>query len=140
MITNFSKISRVIDHFITNNDKNLRELKNLDIEKSDDMINDFILFIEESNYNLVLINPFIELLQFLNNEKFINQFELDDIETLYDSLLKFKFIEYYIEASYFIWAVQDKKDKALKIAKIGLKLIEKKRCEMKELIYKIENE
>ena len=93
-----------------------------------------------SNYNLVLINPFIELLQFLNNEKFINQFELDDIERLYDSLLKFKFIEYYIEASYFIWAVQDKKDKALKIAEIGLKLIEKKRCEMKELIYKIENE
>ena len=93
-----------------------------------------------SNYTLVLINPFIELLQFLNNEKFINQFELDDIERLYDSLLKFKFIEYYIEASYFIWAVQDKKDKALKIAKIGLKLIEKKRCEMKELIYKIENE
>ena len=78
MITNFSKISRVIDHFITNNDKNLRELKNLDIEKSDDMINDFILFIEESNYNFVLINPFIELLQFLNKENFINQEEHEE--------------------------------------------------------------
>ncbi len=140
MITNFSKISRVIDHFITNNDKNLRELKNLDIEKSDDMINDFILFIEESNYNFVLINPFIELLQFLNNENFINQYELDDIERLYDSLLKFNFIEYYIEASYFIWAVQDKKDKALKIAELGQRLITEKKKELDELIYKIKNE
>ena len=140
MVAKSSKISDLINHFIIVNEKNLKELKNLNIEKSDEMINDFIHFIEESNYNLVLINPFIELLQFLNNEKFINQFELDDIERLYDSLLKFKFIEYYIEASYFIWAVQDKKDKALKIAEIGLKLIEKKRCEMKELIYKIKNE
>ena len=96
MVAKSSKISDLINHFIIVNEKNLKELKNLNIEKSDEMINDFIHFIEESNYNLVLINPFIELLQFLNNEKFINQFELDDIERLYDSLLKFKFIEYYI--------------------------------------------
>ena len=53
MVPKSSKISDLINHFIIVNEKNLKELKNLNIEKSDEMINDFIHFIEESNKPVV---------------------------------------------------------------------------------------
>ena len=67
----------------------------------------------------------------MENISIENSFE---VKTICDSFL------YSCITPAFIWAVQDKKDKALKIAELGQRLITEKKKELDELIYKIKNE
>ena len=137
-------IKEIIHAFIKKNEEinlSLIALKPTDIN-SDDVINRFNEILLKHDFNSSLGSNYLLLLQLTNGDKFVDQYELEDIRLLFDSLIKTQKdnLDLYIEFGHFEWAVMDEKANAKKIVEQGLEIAKKKVHELTELLNDINEE
>lgn len=106
---------------------------------SDGLIRQYKNFIVDSNYNIGTGLRFGLILQLANDEEIIRQYELSDIERLFDSLIETQTdnLDNYIEAAHFQYNVLDNKVKAKEILNKGLAVANAKRKELQDLLNNI---
>jgi len=99
-------------------------------------------FLERSNYNSSLSLSFTYVLQLGNAPVLIDQFELIDIEKLYDSIIELnsEWGDAYIDAAHFADAVMNNKQKAKELVGNGIAELEAQLKELKELSKSLEEE
>ena len=103
-----------IDKLISQNRELLNFIKKTSNKNADDAIVNYSHFLKQSNYNAALSVQFANLLQLSNDSSLYGQFELKDIESLFDSFLELNQYcsDIYIDAANFADTVMDDKQKA----------------------------
>lgn len=109
---------------------------------ADEAIIAYTNFLEQSNYNSSLSLSFTYLLQLGNDPALIKQYDLDDIEKLYDSIIELnsEWASAYIDAANFADAVMDNKQKAKELVEEGIEQLEEQLKELKELSRSLDEE
>jgi len=99
-------------------------------------------FLEQSNYNSSLSLSFTYVLQLGNDPVLIEQYELNDIEKLYDSIIEVnsEWVDAYVDAANFADAVMNNKQKAKDLVVNGIAQLEAQLKELKELSRSLEAE
>ena len=89
----------------------------------------------KSKFNAALGLKFTLLLQLTNEKEITDQYGLEDIRLLINSLLEIQQynIDLYLESGNFEWSVMDNKENAIKIIDKGLEIALKKVEELKKL-------
>ncbi|HTN22219.1 MAG TPA: hypothetical protein VL125_17205 [Pelobium sp.] len=131
------KIKDVIQAFIKQN----KEVQNIISESSfegdfaDNVVLNFKDNLLKSKFNSALGLKFTLLLQLTNEKEITDQYELEDIRLLFNSLLEIQQynIDLYLESGHFEWSVMDNKENAIKIIDKGLEIALKKVEELKKL-------
>jgi len=96
--------------------------------------------LEEEKYNSILGSFYVSILQLTNNDDIISQYDLNDLEKLYECLLGLykTDLNLFIDSAYFQWNVLDNPDKAQKIIQTGVKVGEEKIAELITLLKEID--
>lgn len=131
------KIKDVIEAFINQN----KEVQNIISESSieghfsNNVILNFNDNLIKSKFNAALGLKFTLLLQLTNKKEITDQYGLEDIRLLINSLLEIQQfnIDLYLESGNFEWSVMDNKENAIKIIDKGLEIALKKVEELKKL-------
>ena len=105
-------------------------------QNADDSIVDFVNFLNLSGYNSIISLYFAHVLQSASDPKLSEQFDLEDIELLYESFLVLndKCSDIYIDAANFAESVLNNKTKAKQIAEYGIERLQIQINELKELL------
>jgi hypothetical protein len=138
------EMKNFIDNFIDQNNKVIDFLNNIgkDYENADKNITKFKDFLSETKFNPALAVDLTSCLQLLNNEKNLNDFELEDISRLFDSLRELEEynLDNYVESAHFEWTVMNNKQKTLEITKAGIRIASVKLNELKDVLKEIEED
>jgi len=131
------KIKDVIQAFINQNKEvqNIISESSFEGDSSDKVILNFNNNLLKSKFNSALGLKFTLLLQLTNEKEITDQYELEDIRLLFNSLLEIQQydIDLYLESGHFEWAVMDNKENAIKIIDKGLEIALTKVEELKKL-------
>lgn len=131
------KIKDVIEAFINQNKEVYKIISESSIEGhfSDNEILKFNDNLLKSKFNAALGLKFTLLLQLTNEKEITDQYGLEDIRLLINSLLEIQQynIDLYLESGNFEWSVMDNKENAIKIIDKGLEIALKKVEELKKL-------
>ena len=102
---------------------------------ADRALTDYVNYLNETNYNSALSLQFSYVLQMSNDPTLFEQFELKDIERLYDSYLKLfdKCSEIYIDAANFADTVMNDKSRAKQVVEIGISKLKIQLAELEDL-------
>lgn len=139
-----AKIKDIIDNFIYQNTSVTNFLKGTRLKQndtnSDGVIEEYKKIIVDTNYNVATGLNFAMLLQLLDDEKIIRQFELSDVERLFDSLMETDTsnLDNYIEAAHFQYNVLNNEIKAKEILNKGLVIANAKKQTLQQLLDNIE--
>ena len=137
-------IKEIIHAFIKKNEEinlSLIALKPTD-NNSDSVINRFNENLLKHDFNSSLGSNYLLLLQLTNDDKIVDQYELEDIRLLFESLIKIEKdnLDLYIEFGHFEWAVMDNRANAKKIIEDGLEIAKQKIDELTALLSDINEE
>jgi hypothetical protein len=134
-------IKTLINDCIKQNNKLLSFLNSsvIDDKNTDGLIIKFKRNILKTHYNPVLCAEFASLLQLSNDPKIFEQYELEDISRLFDSLIELDKtnLSYYYEAASFELAIKDNPEKASELIEKGLEFARNKIDELNTLKTKI---
>lgn len=102
---------------------------------ADDALLNYVDYIKQSNYNSGLSLQFAYVLQFCSDPTLFEQYELKDIQLLYDSFINLNnyCLDIYIDAANFAEAVMDDKVIAKQIVDIGIRKLKTQLAELQEL-------
>lgn len=102
---------------------------------ADKALTDYVNYFNETNYNSALSLQFSYVLQISNDSALFEQFELEDIERLYDSYLELfdKCSDVYIDAANFSDAIMDNKFRAKEIVEMGISKLKIQLAELEDL-------
>lgn len=128
-------VKECIDKFVEKNSEIKQFIKDAYRKGADDAIVDFAQFLEQSNYNSALGLFFASALQLGDAPSVYEQYELKDIERLYDSLIEVNesFVDLYTDAANFADAVMDDQSKAKKIIELGINKLKAQLEELQQL-------
>ena len=137
-------MKQLIEEFIRQNDI-VREFLNTagdDYTNADNGVPIFSEFLLLTKFNSALGVSFANMLQMTNNNILIDQYELEDISYLFDSLLKVQNydLDTFVEAAHFQWSVMDDKDKAISIVKEGIAKAKQKIDELERVLDSIKSD
>ena len=136
-------IKNLVDNFINQNDKIQTFLEDVgsDYKNADKIIPQFVDTLNQTQFNSSLGLDFANVLQLTNDKTLIDQYELTDIQRLFDSLLRFEKLnlDLYVDTAYFEWAVMDNVEKAKEIINLGINNGLQKIAELKKLLDDINN-
>lgn len=131
------KIKEVIQAFINQNKEVQNIISELSFESdfSEKVFLDFNEDLLKFKFNPALGLKFALMLQLANENEIIDQFELEDIRHLFNSLLEIQQynIDLYLESGHFEWAVMDNKENAIKIIDKGIEIALKKVEELRRI-------
>ena len=137
-------LKEIIDSFIVNNEhvskataKTLAGFK--DLKDPDKILLEFSDNIIKSKYNPALGISFTTFLQLANDKKLTDQFTLEDVRGLFNSLLNLQEynLEVYAEAANFEWSVMDDSGKAKEIIIAGIARAKQRIQQLEELLTEI---
>jgi hypothetical protein len=102
---------------------------------ADKALTDYLNYLAEVSYNSALSLQFSYVLQMSRDPTLFEQFELRDIERLYDSFLELfdNCSDIYIDAANFADAIMDNKDRAMEIIETGISKLKTQLAELEEL-------
>jgi hypothetical protein len=125
-----------IDNLIRQNREMNDFLDTANNNHADDALVNYENFLKQSNYNAALSLYFANVLQFASNPELSDQFEMKDIEQLYDSFLELneKCSDIYIDAANFADETLNNKIKAKEIAERGIERLQVQIAELEELL------
>ncbi len=131
LINKFIKKNEIILEFLEHTARNYRDV--------DYMIPQFNDFLARSQFNIGLGLEYLKILQLSNDEEIFNQFDLEDIQNLFSSLLKTQKynLEGFVEAANFEYSVMDNKIDARRIAESGISNANEKIEELQKLLHAI---
>ena len=137
-------MKEIIEKIINQNDKItdfVTETRN-ELQNEKDVFPVFIEMLEQSHFNPALVNLFADLLQLSNDKYVYEQYDLEDISSLYDSIIKLQpsNLENYVDAAHFEYAVQDNNKKAQDLIEAGLIKIDQIKNELMLLQNKIKED
>jgi hypothetical protein len=132
-------LKNCIDNFIAENEAANNFIEENNKKNADEGVIDCVNCLNESKYNSLLGLSFANKLQLLNDPFLVEQFELKDIELLYDNLLALneKYLNIYVDAAYFADSVLDNNNRAKEIVEIGINKLQKQLLELEELQKKL---
>ena len=137
-------MKNIIADFRNENDSisNFLETSGRDYDNADKLIPAYVDLLIKTRFNAALGIDFANLLQLSNDKAIIEQCDLKDISSLFDSLIKLQDfnLDAYVDAANFQWAVMDDADKAEKIAKDGIERALQKITELQQLLDSIKQE
>jgi len=115
---------------------NFLETSGRDYDNADKLIPAYIDLLTKTHFNAALGLDFANLLQLSNDKTIFEQYDLKDISSLFDSLIKLQDfnLDTYVDAANFQWAVMDDADKAERIAKDGIERAQQKIAELRQLL------
>ena len=111
-----------LDKLIISNKEACAFIKKTNEQSADTAIKDYSEYLLKTNYNSGLSLSFAYLLQFGSDPTIYEQYELKDIELLYESFIELNnyCLDIYIDAANFAEAVLDNKVRARQIVDIGI--------------------
>jgi hypothetical protein len=131
------KIKEAIQAFINQNKEvqNIISELNFESDFSEKVFLDFNENLLKFKFNSALGLKFALMLQVANEKVIIDQYELEDIRHLFNSLLEIQQynIDLYLESGHFEWAVMDNKENAIKIIDKGIEIALKKVEELRRI-------
>ncbi len=135
-------IKELINQFTNQNEKISKYLEVIqeNLNHVDRFLPTFKSILEEEKYNAILGSQFARVLQLINENSFLDEYTLNDIEELYESLLGLYSIdlELILDFAYFEWSVLNNSEKAKKIIQTGIKVGTEKIAELKKLLSEID--
>lgn len=129
-------IKDCIDNLVTRNEELNSFIEKTNMQSdADKALKEYLDYLRETNYNSALSLSFSYVLQMLNDPTLFTQFELTDIERLYDSYLELfdRCSDIYIDAANFADAVMDNNQKAKKIVEAGISKLKIQLAELEDL-------
>lgn len=139
-----TEIKDIIDNFICQNALVSDFLEGTRLKQndtnSDGAIEEYKKIIVDTNYNVATGLNFAMMLQLLDDERIIRQFELSDVERLFNSLMETDTsnLDNYIEAAHFQYNVLDNEIKAKEILSRGLAIANAKKQALQHLLDNIQ--
>lgn len=137
-------VREIIDIYTKHNFDILNFLSNArhDFENPDKIIPLFIEKLKLTQYNSALAIDFLMLLQLSDDKTIFDQYDLEDIKGLFDSIVKLEEnnLDIYIEYAHFELAVMDNRNKASELVTIGLTKAKQKIEELESLQKSINND
>jgi hypothetical protein len=134
-------LKEIINNFIRQNDTVLEFLENIagNYKEADYVIPQFNDFLVRSKYNVALGLDYSNILQLSNDEEISNQYDLEDIAKLLDSLIKIQKynLETFVDAAHFEFSVMNNNLNARKIAESGINNANEKIEELQKLLHQI---
>ena len=129
-------IKDCIDNLVTRNEElnNFIETTNK-TNDADKALAEYLDYLNETNYNSALSLSFSYVLQMSSDPTLFEQFELTDIERLYDSYLRLfdRCSDIYIDAANFADAIINNKGKAKEIVETGISRLRIQLAELEDL-------
>ncbi len=128
-------IKECIINLVTKNKEIQTFIYETNKKSADDALLDYVNYIKQSNYNSGLSLSFAYVLQFGSDPTLFEQYELKDIQLLYDSFMDLNnyCLDIYIDAANFAEAVMDDKIKAKQIVDIGISKLKTQLTELEDL-------
>lgn len=131
-------MKEVIDNFIRHNKSiaDFIERTSDSYQEGNDVLPQFAKKLNESQYNIALGNIFADLLQLSISKSVYEQYSLEDISSLYSSLIQVQEanLENYVDAAYFEFSVMDNAGKAKQIINSGLEKARQTTEELQRLL------
>ena len=138
------KLKNVIDSFIQNNIEIIKTPSKIfenfkDPKDSDKVITQLASMLEKNQYNPALGICFTSLLQLANDKAITDQYSLEDVEDLFQSLMNLQEfnLEGYVEFANFKWSIMDDPKSAKEIINSGIEKSKLKIQELENLLAKI---
>jgi len=129
-------IKDCIDKLVTRNEELNNFIETINQQNdADEALTEYLDYLNETNYNSALSLSFSYVLQMSNDPTLFQQFELTDIERLYDSYLKLfdRCSDIYIDAANFADTIIDNKGKAKEIVETGISKLKIQLAELEDL-------
>ena len=129
-------IKDCIDNLVTRNEELNNFIETINQQNdADEALTKYLDYLNETNYNSALSLSFSYVLQMSNDPTLFQQFELTDIERLYDSYLKLfdRCSDIYIDAANFADTIIDNKGKAKEIVETGISKMKIQLAELEDL-------
>lgn len=134
LIETYTQQNKAIATFLKESGDNFRTV--------DECLPLYINKLKESGYNPELGSRFTSQLLLTEKEELYNQYELNDIEQLLESLLALQKtnIEAYLNAGHFEFGIMENRTRAKEIVLAGLEMAKEKVAELELLLADIEEE
>jgi hypothetical protein len=132
-------MTQLINQFIAQNEAVLEFLEHSRsyYKEADDFIPQFNDFLQRAKFNIALGQDYANILQLSNDEDISGQYQLEDIQRMFASMLKLQpyNLDSFVDAANFEYSVMDDNAGARKIAEAGIRNAQQKIEELQTLLH-----
>jgi hypothetical protein len=132
-------MTELINQFIKQNEAVLEFLEHSRsyYKEADEFIPQFNDFLQRAKFNIALGQDYANILQLSNDEDISGQYQLEDIQRMFDSMLKLQpyNLDSFVDAANFEYSVMDDNAAARKIAEAGIRNAQQKIEELQTLLH-----